>query len=229
MIYARLDIDVTDAKLALPQASNRVPLWLKLAYTAFMAVLVPVYWYYYGPTNFLYFCDLALLITLLGIWIESPRLVSMCAVGILAPQALWVADFLSTLGGLSLIGMTRLHVQQRELIVPARAVAISRLGAILACLSRLGAWIRPARITSVGRSRLGSAAGVLLLHAAPKSASRADTRQYQLRMGSVRLCCSELGFARRLAHRIDDRIALAAVRADPFSVAALRPQAGARA
>jgi hypothetical protein len=33
-------------------ASNRMPLWLKLAYTAFMAVLVPVYWHYYGPTNF---------------------------------------------------------------------------------------------------------------------------------------------------------------------------------
>ena len=30
----------------------------------------------------------------------------MCAVGILAPQALWFADFLSTLVGLSLIGMT---------------------------------------------------------------------------------------------------------------------------
>ena len=74
---------------------------------------------------------------------------------------------------------------------------------------------------------LGSAAGVLLLHAAPESASRADARQYQLRMGSERLCCSELGFARRLAHRIDDRIALAAVRADSFSATAHRPEAGA--
>ena len=26
--------------------ANRIPLWVKLAYTAFMAVLVPVYWYY---------------------------------------------------------------------------------------------------------------------------------------------------------------------------------------
>jgi len=67
--------------------SERLPLWLKLAYSAFMAVLVPVYWYYYGPTNFLYFCDTALILTLIGIWIESPLLVSMCAVGILAPQA----------------------------------------------------------------------------------------------------------------------------------------------
>ena len=47
-----------------------------------MAVLVPVYWYYYGPTNFLYFCDVALFLTLAGIWLESPLLISMCAVGI---------------------------------------------------------------------------------------------------------------------------------------------------
>ena len=30
-----------------------IPLWLKLAFTAFMFVLVPVYWANYGPTNFL--------------------------------------------------------------------------------------------------------------------------------------------------------------------------------
>jgi hypothetical protein len=96
---------MTDAKIALLQAGNCVPLWLKLVFTAFMAVLVPVYWHYYGPTNFLYFCYLALFITLLGIWTESPFLISMCAVGILAPQVLWVADFLSNLVGLSLIGM----------------------------------------------------------------------------------------------------------------------------
>ena len=51
-------------------ATTHVPLWLKLAYTAFMVVLIPVYWRNYGPTNFLYFCDVALLITLVGMWIE---------------------------------------------------------------------------------------------------------------------------------------------------------------
>jgi hypothetical protein len=40
-----------------------VPLWLKLAYTAFMAVLVPVYWVNCGPTNFVHFCDAALFLT----------------------------------------------------------------------------------------------------------------------------------------------------------------------
>ena len=38
-------------------AARLIPLWLKLAYTAFMAVLVPLYLRNYGPTNFLYFCD----------------------------------------------------------------------------------------------------------------------------------------------------------------------------
>jgi hypothetical protein len=72
----------------------------------FMSVLIPVYWYYYGPTNFLYFCDVALILTLVGIWIESPLLISMCAVGILMPQALWVIDFLGNLVGLPVTGMT---------------------------------------------------------------------------------------------------------------------------
>ena len=49
---------------SLPHSPGRVPLWLKLAYTAFMAILVPVYLYYYGPTNFLYFCDVALFLGL---------------------------------------------------------------------------------------------------------------------------------------------------------------------
>ena len=37
----------------------------------FVAVLVPVYLRDYGPTNFLYFCDVALLMTLVAIWTES--------------------------------------------------------------------------------------------------------------------------------------------------------------
>lgn len=98
----------------MPQAVNRLPLGLKLAYTAFMAVLVPVYWYYYGPTNFLYFCDVALLITLVGLWIESPLLISMCAVGILAPQALWVIDFLANFIGIKITGMTDYMFEQHR-------------------------------------------------------------------------------------------------------------------
>ena len=86
--------------------ASRVPTALKLAYTAYVAVLVPVYWHYYGPTNFLYFCDVALILTLIAIWREDALLVSMCSVGIVLPQMFWVADFLGHAAGYSLTGMT---------------------------------------------------------------------------------------------------------------------------
>ncbi len=92
--------------LAPIETSPRLPLWLKITYTAFMAVLIPVYWANYGPTNFLYFCDVALLLTLVGVWKESALLVSMPAVGILLPQLLWCADFAVTACGGNLAGMT---------------------------------------------------------------------------------------------------------------------------
>lgn len=86
--------------------TRRIPLALKIAYTLFMAVLVPVYWTKYGPTNFLYFCDVALFLTLVGLWTENRLLVSLPAVGILLPQALWCADFGAHLVGFRLTGMT---------------------------------------------------------------------------------------------------------------------------
>lgn len=87
-------------------SSVRVPLWLKLAYTAFVAVLVPHYWEAYGPTNFLYFCDIALLLTCLALWRESALLASACAVGIVLPQMLWIVDFMATWLGVPVTGMT---------------------------------------------------------------------------------------------------------------------------
>jgi hypothetical protein len=87
-------------------AGSRIPLWLKLVYTAFVAVLAPVYLHYYGWTNFLYFCDVALILTLVAIWIESPLLASMSAVGITVPQVVWVIDFIGTAIGYPVVHMT---------------------------------------------------------------------------------------------------------------------------
>lgn len=87
-------------------ASARIPLPVKLAFTLFMAVLVPIYWRDYGPQNFLYFCDIALFFTLAALWLESPLLASVPAVGILLPQALWQVDFLIQLFGGESYGLT---------------------------------------------------------------------------------------------------------------------------
>jgi len=94
---------------ALPRertAPPLLPLPLKLAFTAFMAVLVPVYWANYGPTNFLYFCDASLFLTLLAVWTESALPASMAAVGILVPQFFWCVDYACGLAGVHLTGMT---------------------------------------------------------------------------------------------------------------------------
>ena len=54
------------------QRQNRVPLWFKLLYSLLCAILIPIYTYDYGLTTFLYFCDVALLTTLVAVWLESP-------------------------------------------------------------------------------------------------------------------------------------------------------------
>lgn len=88
-----------------------IPMPLKLLLTAYVAVLVPVYWKTYGPTNFLFFCDMALILTLIAMWRESALLVSAAAVGILLPQLLWALDFLSSLIGYPVTGMTEYMFQ----------------------------------------------------------------------------------------------------------------------
>ena len=84
-----------------------IPLWIKVVYTAFMSVLIPIYLKNYGPTNFLYFCDVAAIVTVIGIWIENPMLLSAALVGIFLPQMLWVFDFCFEVSGGRLTGMTR--------------------------------------------------------------------------------------------------------------------------
>jgi len=85
---------------------HKIPLAAKVAGTAFLAVMVPVYLHTYGPTNFLWFCDAALILTVAGMWLESSLLISMCAVGILLPQCLWLADFGSHLLGFHFLNLT---------------------------------------------------------------------------------------------------------------------------
>ena len=74
--------------------SPTVPLWLKIAYTVFMAVWIPVYWRSYGPTNFLWICDVANFVILVALWLDSALLLASQAVAVLIIQALWLLDVL---------------------------------------------------------------------------------------------------------------------------------------
>lgn len=77
-------------------------LWIKVPYTLFLCVLVPVYWRHYGPTNFLWGSDIALFVVFVALWLESPLPNSMMAIGVLPFELAWIVDFLS---GARVIGM----------------------------------------------------------------------------------------------------------------------------
>ncbi len=111
--------------MTVPSASAprpRLPLAVKLGYSAFVAVLVPVYLRAYGPTNFLYFCDVALLLTLIAVWTEKPIFASAPAVGILLPQVIWMVDFIASALGFPLTGMTA-YMFSPELSLFARGLS----------------------------------------------------------------------------------------------------------
>ena len=84
-----------------------IPLGLKVVYTLFVCALVPIYWRQYGPANFLWFSDIALLTLVPALWLENALLASMMAISVLFFEALWNADFFFRLAtGKSLIGLS---------------------------------------------------------------------------------------------------------------------------
>ena len=71
----------------------KISLGLKVPYTVFVCVLIPVYWFQYGPANFLWGSNIALIVTLAALWTENRLLPSMMALGILLPEMAWIVDF----------------------------------------------------------------------------------------------------------------------------------------
>ena len=70
-----------------------IPLWIKLAYTVFVAATVVLYAVKWGPGNFLWFSDIALIGTVPALWLESSLLASMMTIAILLPEILWSLSF----------------------------------------------------------------------------------------------------------------------------------------
>jgi len=84
-----------------------IPLWIKIVYTLFAVITVAVYAVKYPLGNFLWFSDIALVLTVPALWLESSLLASMTAVGILLPETFWNAEyFVRLLAGKRLGGLT---------------------------------------------------------------------------------------------------------------------------
>src|SRR5580658_7741266 len=75
----------------------RIPLWLKVVWTACVMAWIPLYWRQYGLQNFLFFCDLGNLFLAAALWLESPLLFSWQATGLLLFQTLFTIDLAGAL------------------------------------------------------------------------------------------------------------------------------------
>lgn len=90
-------------------------LFMKSMFTLFVAVLVWVYWKYYGPQNFLWMSDIGLFLTLGAVWIHSPLIMSVCIAAFLPVELAWNLDFLIELvTGKSLLGLAHYMFQDRH-------------------------------------------------------------------------------------------------------------------
>ena len=78
-------------------ASTLVPLWLKVAWTTMVIVIVLIYWRHRGPANFLWFSDITFLVLVPGLWLESSFLVSFAACLVLVAELLWSVSFFGQL------------------------------------------------------------------------------------------------------------------------------------
>jgi hypothetical protein len=89
------------------RTAKRIPLWLKVAYTVWMAVWIPSYAAFYGPQNFLWLCDLCNFILLVACWTENSLLFSSQLLAVLIIDLLWCLDVAVRLAtGSHLIGGT---------------------------------------------------------------------------------------------------------------------------
>lgn len=120
---------------------RNIPLWLKVAFTAWILVWAASYSAFFGSQNFLWLCDLGNFILLLALWRESRLLFSTQVVALLIVDVLWSIDFAVALAaGIHPFGATGymfnpeipLHVRSMSLfhlfLPPLLVFGMSRLG-----------------------------------------------------------------------------------------------------
>jgi hypothetical protein len=73
-------------------APAQLPRALRWGGLAWLAVWVPVYWHAWGPANFLHLCDLAVVLTCVGLWTRNRLLLSSQAVSSLVVDLIWTVD-----------------------------------------------------------------------------------------------------------------------------------------
>jgi hypothetical protein len=100
------------------------PLWLKIAYTFFVCIVIGVYWAKYGSSNFLWFSDIALLLTVPALWLENGLLAGAVTLSILLLDVAWNVDFFGRLiTGHNLFGLSN-YMFDRTIPIPVRLLSL---------------------------------------------------------------------------------------------------------
>lgn len=102
----------------------RLPLWLKIAWTAWLLIWAPLYWKQYGLQNFLFYCDIGNVLIGVALWMESPLIFSWQACGLLLFQTLYTVDLaVALLSGRHIIGGTE-YMFDPGIPLPVRLVSL---------------------------------------------------------------------------------------------------------
>jgi hypothetical protein len=136
-------------------SARRVPLWLKIAWTLLTIATFAAYLRYYSfPHSCLWFSSLALAITCAALWLESPLLISMQSVGVMALEFLYTLDFFARLlTGRFLVGLSYYFFQSEDSPIWVRAMSLFHLP-----LPFLLLWM----VARLGYDRRGLAAQIVL-------------------------------------------------------------------
>lgn len=90
-----------------PVARNRIPDWIRRVALLWLIVWFLAYWHAWGPANFLHLCDIAVILTCIGLWTNSALLLSSQAVSSVLIDLVWTLDVAARLiFGRHLIGGT---------------------------------------------------------------------------------------------------------------------------
>lgn len=98
-------------------SAETLPVWLKLAYAAYLAVMIPTYALRAaaGPRNFLWFSDVALFGGAVALWLENSFIASTMAVLILVADLVWNVSFFGRLlTGRTVVGIADYMFDPRE-------------------------------------------------------------------------------------------------------------------
>src|SRR5580698_10285747 len=75
-------------------SAHRLPAALRWGAIVWLAVWIPAYWHYWGAANFLHLSDISVVISCVGVFFESPLLITSQAVASPAVDAVWTLDWL---------------------------------------------------------------------------------------------------------------------------------------